>query len=398
MLLDILQVASWFVVGFFIFLVAATMGFDFGIGILSKFVGKNDYEKRAIINTISPTWDGSQVWFISAGGAIFAIWPQVYASSFSGLYIAILLVLWGLFLRPPAFEYRKKIDSAKWRNTWDWTLLLGSSIPMIVMGVAVGNLFLGFPLSYDDTARLTYGAVTNGHYQSMWITLINLLTPFALLFGVFALVLSLMHGAAYAKLRTAGVLRDRFRSITTVAASVYIVLFLIAAVWLMFIPGFQYAANANLVNMSDALYHPFSSAIISREHTWYYNFYQIQTVWMWIAPILAVVGAILVIKFNKQDRDGYAFSASMASIFGAVMTFGFALFPFIMPSTNDSGEFSLTVWNASSSQTSLIGLLCAEAIIVPIVFGYTYFVYKKMWANGRRITVEEVKANSNDMY
>lgn len=109
MFLDILQILSWLVVGILIFLVAGTVGFDFGVGILAKFVGKNDYEKRAIINTIAPTWDGSQVWFIAAGGAIFAIWPQVYATSFSGLYIAILVVLWGLFLRPPALEYRKRL-------------------------------------------------------------------------------------------------------------------------------------------------------------------------------------------------------------------------------------------------------------------------------------------------
>ncbi|MCL4110904.1 UNVERIFIED_CONTAM: hypothetical protein GTU68_030096 [Idotea baltica] len=386
MFLDILQILSWLVVGVLIFLVAGTVGFDFGVGILAKFVGKNDYEKRAIINTIAPTWDGSQVWFIAAGGAIFAIWPQVYATSFSGLYIAILVVLWGLFLRPPALEYRKKIDSPKWRNFWDWMLVLGSIIPMVVMGVAVGNLFLGFPISYDDTSRLIYG-----------VTLIYLLTPFALLFGVFALVMALMHGSAYAKLRTKGVLRDRFRSITTVMTSVYILLFIIAGIWIAFIPGYQYTPSADLVNMSDTLHHPFTSGAVSMDYSWYYNFCHAH-IWMWFAPILTVVCAGLVIKFNKQDKDGLAFLSSMVSILCAVLTVGFALFPFIMVSTVGDHLFSLTVYNSSSSQTSLVGILCAAVIILPIIFSYTFFVYKKMWANGRRISAEEVKDNSHDMY
>jgi cytochrome d ubiquinol oxidase subunit II len=266
------------------------------------------------------------------------------------------------------------------------------------MGVAIGNLFLGFPISYDDTMRLTYGTVSNGDYQSMWVTLIHLLTPFALLFGVFALVMALMQGSAYAKLRTSGVVRDRLKAISTITAVVYIVLFVLAGIWLLFIPGFQYTPSANLVHMSDTLNHPFTSAVVSRDHSWFFNFTQLSTIWMWIAPILAVGGAILVIKLNKQDRDGCAVIASTASIFGAVLTFGFALFPFVMPSTVGTGEFSLTVWNASSSQTSLTGILIAAVIILPIIFTYTLFVYKKMWANGRRISADDVKAHSHDMY
>ncbi|MFC4892886.1 cytochrome d ubiquinol oxidase subunit II [Pseudofrancisella aestuarii] len=397
MLFSTLQVISWLVVGVLIFLVAATVGSDFGVGILSKFVGKTDSEKRAVINVAAPTWDGSQVWFITAGGAIFAIWPQVYATSFSGLYIAILVVLWGLFLRPPAFEYRKKVDNQKWRNFWDWMLLLGSVIPMVVMGVAVGNLYLGFPIAYDDTARLIYGDIVNGHYQSMWITLFSLLTPFALLFGVFALNMALMHGSTYCKLRTAGVLRDRFRAITNVTTIIYIVLFIVAAIWLIFIPGYQYTPNADLVHQSDALYQPFSSAVITRDHSWYYNFCQAH-IWMWFAPIMAVVGALFIIKFNKQDKDWSAFLASLVSILGAVLTVGFALFPFVMASSSGDYQYSLTVWNASSSQTSLIGILVAAVVVLPIIFSYTFFVYKKMWANGRRISAEEVEQHSHDMY
>ncbi|ASG68711.1 cytochrome d ubiquinol oxidase subunit II [Francisella halioticida] len=397
MLLDVLQIISWLVVGVLIFLVAATVGFDFGIGILAKFVGKDNYEKRAIINTVGPTWDGSQVWFITAGGALFAIWPQVYATSFSGLYIAILVVLWGLFLRPPAFEYRKKIDSDKWRNFWDWMLVLGSIIPIVVMGVAVGNLYLGFPISYDDTARLIYGTVTNGQYQSMWVTLLNLLTPFALLFGVFALNMALMHGSTYGKLRTDGVLRDRFKKISNITTVIYIVLFIVAAVWISFIPGYQYVTDPAFAHASSALHHAFTAGKITTGYSWFYNFNHAH-VWMWFAPVLAVAAAILVIVFNNKDKDGSAFLASLTSLFGSVLTIGFALFPFIMVSNVGDYKYSLTIFNASSSQTSLIGILCAVAIILPIVFSYTFFVYKKMWANGRRTSAAEIKANSHEMY
>ncbi|MFZ9035312.1 MAG: cytochrome d ubiquinol oxidase subunit II [Francisellaceae bacterium] len=395
MLFTTLQILGWLIVGALIFLVAATIGFDFGAGILSKFVGKTDYEKRAVINAVAPTWDGNQVWFITAGGALFAIWPQVYASSFSGLYIAILLVLWGLFLRPVAFEYRKKIDSQTWRTTWDWMLLLGSAIPIIVMGVAIGNLYLGLPIAYDDTARLIYGEITNGQYQSMWYTLVMLLTPFAILFGIFALVMVLMHGSAYCAMRTDGVLRQRFKKILKTCASLYILLFIVAAIWLLFKQGYQWTPTDKLTHYSDAMLHPWTSAIVSRDNSWYANF--ALHPWMIIAPLLALIAALLVLRFNAKNRDVAAFFASMASILGAVFTVGFTLFPFIMPSSTN-GQFSLTIYNASSSQLSLIGIEIAAVILLPIIFTYTLFVYRKMWAKGRRISAEEVQQHSHEMY
>jgi cytochrome bd ubiquinol oxidase subunit II len=396
MLLEVLQILGWLAVGALIFLVAATMGSDFGAGILAKFVGKTDYEKRAIINVVAPTWDGSQVWFIIAGGAIFAIWPQVYATSFSGLYIAILLVLWGLFLRPPAFEYRKKVDSDKWRNFWDWMLVLGSVIPIVVMGVGIGNLYLGFPLHYDDTARLVYGQIVNGDYQSMWYTLIMLLTPFALLFGIFALNMALFQGSVYCKLRTEGVLRQRFKEVVNATAVLFIALFIIAGVWLCFKAGYQWNPPADMTYYSQALTNPFASGEVVRAQTWYANYFN--HFWMWIAPLLALVGAFGVIRYNNKDQDWRALICSTLAILGAIFTVGFALFPFVMPSSVESFQYSLTIFNSSSSQLSLTGILIAALIILPIIFSYTFFVYKKMWANGRRTSAEEVKQHSHEFY
>ncbi|XSZ47091.1 cytochrome d ubiquinol oxidase subunit II [Francisella noatunensis] len=310
-----------------ILLVAATVGFDFGVGIIAKFVGKDDYEKRTIINTVGPTWDGSQVWFITAGGAIFAIWPQVYATSFSGLYIAILLVLWGLFLRP-ACLVQKEDRQSYMEKLLGLDAFIRKCYPYSCYGCSfVVTYTYGFPISYDDTADLIYGTVTDGQYQSMWVSLIHLLTPFALLFGIFALNMSLMHGSAYAKLRTDGILRDRFRKITNVTATIYLVLFVVAAIWIALIPGYQYSTGASCTYASEALQHPFSAGVITSDHSWYYNFTQAKTIWMWFAPILAFVGALLVIKFNNKDKDGAAFIASMASLLGAVLTDWLCIIP-----------------------------------------------------------------------
>ena len=150
--------------------------------------------------------------------------------------------------------------------------------------------------------------------------------------------------------------------------------------------------------MSDALHHPFNSSVVSNHHSWYYNFMQLQTIWMWFAPILALVAALFIIKFNNRNKDGLAFISSIVSLLGATLTVGFALFPFIMVSNIGDYSYSLTVFNASSSQTSLIGILCTAVIILPIIFTYTFFVYKKMWTNGRRICADEVKKNSLEMY
>jgi cytochrome d ubiquinol oxidase subunit II len=213
-LFSTLQLLSWLAVGVIMFLLVATMGFDMGAGMLARFVGKTDEERRAIINIVAPTWDGNQVWFITLGGAIFAIWPRVYAASFSGLYIGILLVLWGLFCRPVAFEYRSKIQTAKWRGFWDWMLVIGSLVPMLVIGVAIGNIFLGFPISFDpENLRFFYGAQGINGSESAFYALILLLRPFALLIGIFTVVMSLMHGAAYCAMRTKGILQQRFEKL-----------------------------------------------------------------------------------------------------------------------------------------------------------------------------------------
>ena len=396
-LYSVMQLLSWVAVGAIMYLVAATMGFDFGAGMLARFVGKTDNERRAIINVVSPTWDGNQVWLITAGAGLFAIWPRAYAASFSGLYLGILLVLWGLFLRPVAFEFRSKIETEKWRGFWDWMLCLGSFIPILIIGVAVGNLFLGLPFQFDpESLRFFYGAQgVNGPEPALW-SLILLLMPFALLVGVFSVVMSLMHGASYCAMRTDGVLHERFKKITKVCAVLFIVLFAVAGIWLCFIPGFHWAPSAAISSFSDSVNHPLNGAVVTTATGGWLSNYALYP-WMVIAPVLGFVGAFMVIILGGKDKTVGAFCGSLIASFGAVFTMGFSLFPFLMPSTL-SPDQSLTLWNASSSLTSLIGILIVALVMLPIIFAYTTFVYKKMWGRDARMNAEEVESRKYELY
>ena len=153
---ELLKIIWWVLVGVLLIGFALTDGFDMGSMAIMPFVGKTDNERRAAINTIAPHWDGNQVWFITAGGALFAAWPMVYAVAFSGMYWALLLVLFALFLRPVGFDYRSKLENTKWRTSWDWGLCVGGAVPALVFGVAFGNLFQGVPFHFDDTLRSEY--------------------------------------------------------------------------------------------------------------------------------------------------------------------------------------------------------------------------------------------------
>ena len=166
---EVLKLVWWVLIGVLLIGFALTDGFDMGAMALMPFVGQTDNERRVAINTIAPHWDGNQVWFITAGGALFAAWPMVYAVAFSGLYWAMLLVLFALFCRPVGFDYRSKVEDPRWRNAWDWALFVGGAMPALVFGVAFGNLFLGLPFQLDELMRSTY----HGSFFA-------LLNPFAL--------------------------------------------------------------------------------------------------------------------------------------------------------------------------------------------------------------------------
>lgn len=207
-----LKLIWWVLVGVLLIGFALTDGFDLGAAALMPFVGKTDSERRVVINTIAPHWDGNQVWLITAGGALFAAWPLVYAASFSGFYWAMLLVLFALFVRPVGFDYRSKLADPRWRQAWDWGLFVGGLVPALVFGVAFGNLLLGVPFELDSTLRSSY-------HGNFW----QLLSPFGLLAGLVSLSMLLLHGGTWLMMRTDGDVARRSRR----AAQVFALLFLL---------------------------------------------------------------------------------------------------------------------------------------------------------------------------
>ena len=377
---ELLKIIWWVLVGVLLIGFALTDGFDMVSMAIMPFVGKTDDERRAAINTIAPHWDGNQVWFITAGGALFAAWPMVYATAFSGMYWALLLVLFALFLRPVGFDYRSKLENTQWRNSWDWGLCIGGAVPALVFGVAFGNMFLGVPFTLDDTVRSTY--------EGSFFALLN---PFAVICGLVSLTMLCAHGGSWLMLRTDGALRERSAKATQIMSIVYLLCFLAVGAWLYFghIEGYTIATPFNTNGVANPLA---KHVITNANHGWMNNYttYPITK----IAPIAGILGAIIAIASSTKVKAGLSFLGTSLMIIGAILTAGFALFPFLMPSSINPVA-SLTMWDAVSSHKTLTVMTVAACIFVPLILCYTSWCYYKMWGV---ITSKHVQDNSHSLY
>jgi cytochrome d ubiquinol oxidase subunit II len=375
---ETLKLIWWLFVGVLLIGFAITDGFDMGAGALLPFLGKNDEERRVIINSIGPHWDGNQVWFITAGGAIFAAWPAVYAAAFSGLYVALLLVLFALFFRPVGFDYRSKLPNKNWRSWWDWGLFAGGAIPATVFGVAFGNLLLGLPFHYDQNLLPYYDGGFFG-----------LLNPFSLLAGVVSLSMLVMHGAMYLMLRTEGVIYERARGAAQLFGVALIVTFALAGIWLVLgIDGYR------IVSMpaTGALPNPLAKEVVQEAGAWLANYAAYP--WMLAAPALGLGGAALAVLTARGNRPGWGFLFSSLALAGVILTAGFSMFPFVMPSSVDPNH-SLTLWDAPSSHLTLTVMFWATIIFLPIVLAYTVWCYRQLWG---KFTVQFVRDNDHAAY
>lgn len=355
---ETLRLIWWALLGVLLCGFAIMDGFDLGVAMLYRWLGKNDAERRVLLETIEPVWDGNQVWFILGGGAVFAAWPTLYATSFSGFYLAMLLVLLALILRPVSFVFRNKLMNAGWRNTWDWTLFVSGLVPSLVFGVAFGNVMLGVPFHFDESLRMTY---EGGFFA--------LLNPFALVCGLVSITMLVMHGATYASLKTEAPLSERSAVTARIAALSYIALFSVAGIWLA-----NQVGGYRITSLIDpnAPSNPLNKTVIAASTAWLDNYRQHQ--WMLTAPVLAYLGAILVWSTVKR-RPGMAFVGSALAAAGTICTAGFSVFPFLLPSSSHP-DSSLTVWDASSSQGTLLNMMIAALIFVPIVLIYTAWVFR----------------------
>ena len=372
-----LKLIWWLLVGVLLIGFAIMDGHDMGVGTLLPFVGKNDVERRVIINTVGPHWDGNQVWFVTGGGAIFAAWPLVYATAFSGFYWAMLAVLWALFFRPVGFDYRSKIDNPSWRSTWDWGLFVGGAVPPLIFGVAFGNLLQGVPFHFDNNLMSYYTG-------SFW----GLLNPFALLCGVVSTAMITFHGAIYLMHRTEGDIYRRSRVAVMLFGALLLIGFSVAGVWLQWIPG--YAINS--VIDPAALPDPLAKQVVREAGAWMHN-YQTQPATLAV-PILAYLGIIAALLLAAKGRTLAAFVASSIGIAGVIGTAGVSMFPFILPSSTTPNA-SLTVWDSVSSHLTLTIMFFATLIFMPIIIAYTSWAYKVM---SGKVTAAYVRENSHSAY
>ena len=371
---ETLRLIWWLILGALLIGFALMDGFDLGVGATFRFIGRTDEERRALLESIEPVWDGNQVWFIVAGGAVFAAWPLLYAASFSGLYLAMFVLLVALILRPVGFIFRNKIPDPRWRNAWDWALTIGGAVPALLFGVAFGNLFLGLPLEFDALER----PVFTGSF-------FGLLHPFALLAGLVSLAMLIMHGSAYAALKVGEPMSRRAGALGGWAALVFIAAFTLAGVWVASAIG-----GHRITSVVDALgpSNPLAKQVAVAPGAWLGNFHAHRV--LWLVPAAALIGAVLAATLLRSARAGLALLASGAAVAGTILTAGIALFPFLMPSSTHPDQ-GLTVWDASSSARTLGIMLIAVLVFLPIVLAYTAWVFHVLRG---RITLESVRQHT----
>lgn len=373
-----LRVIWWLLLGVLLTGFAITDGFDLGIGIMLHRVARTDTERRVVLNSIGPVWEGNQIWLVLGAGAIFAAWPDIYAVSFSGFYFAMLLVLLALILRPVGFKYRGKINHPTWRAVWDACLFIAGFVPTLIFGVAVGNVLQGVPFHYDNALLPIYTG-------SFW----GLLNPFALLAGALSVSMLCMHGCIYLTLKTEGPIRVRASRYSKTAAFLTVIFFALAGIWVdTSLSGFVFTSVPNMGGVSN----PLHKTVALQPGAWMTN-YSIHP-WTLLAPILGLGGAMLAMQLARIKYYVTAWIASALSIAGIIATVGVSMFPFILPSSSHP-DMSLTIWDASSSQLTLFIMLVAALIFVPIILLYTGWVYRVMRGP---VTEKDIHKNSSHYY
>jgi cytochrome d ubiquinol oxidase subunit II len=371
---ETLRLLWWGLLGVLLIGFAVMGGRDLGVGALLPFVARTDEERRVLLNLMGPTWEGNQVWLILGGGAIFAAFPPLYAVSFSGFYLAMLVILLALILRPVGFKFRGKVSDPRWRATWDWALFIGGFVPALIMGVAVGNVFLGAPFHFNDSMRIFY---TGNFFQ--------LLMPFALLAGLVSLTMIVTQGATVIAGRTVGPMSERARLFGTVSGVVAIVLFGLGGLWLTVIDGHVVTSAID----PNAPINPLSKTVSLVQGGWLSNYSTYS--WMIIAPVLGFAGMLVAVLGLRMRKKLLALLGSSTGIFGIVSTAGVSLFPFLLPSST-MPRAGLTLWDASSSHLTLFIMLLMAVFFMPIIIAYTSWVFRVMRGP---VTADNIDKNPN---
>jgi len=368
---DILRFIWWALLGVLLIGFAILDGYDLGTAMLLPFVARTDAERRQARETIEPHWEGHQVWLILGGGAAFAAWPLLYAVSFSGFYVAMLLVLVTLILRPVGFTFRDKLEGSGWREFWDWALAIAGFVPSLVFGIAFGNLLRGVPFGFDAEMRLSYTG-----------SFLGLLNPFSLLAGLVSVAMLVTHGGAWLALKADGMVAERASEVSRRAGIGTAVLFILAGIWIAFgIDGYVIGGTISHTGPSN----PLAKMVVRESGAWMRN-YGIHASLI-AAPALGITGPLLAAVLSRPRGSLGALIASGLGVAGIVATAGASLFPFLMPSSTHP-EASLTVWDASSSARTLFIMLVAVIVFLPVVLIYTGIVLRVMRGRVHLVDVE----------
>jgi cytochrome d ubiquinol oxidase subunit II len=356
----VLQGIWWLLLGVLLIGLATMVGMDMGVGTILRYVGRSDAERRVALNIVGPHWDGNQVWFILGGGAVFAAFPLIYATAFSGFYVVMLLLLWSMIMRPLGFEYRSKLASTGWRNLWDWALFISGFVPMVVFGAAFGNLFRGVPFQFEW--NLT------SHYTGSFLALLN---PFAILCGLLSLSLSVYMGSVTVMNGTEAAMYERARHLARLSAVTAIVLFAIGGVWVHGMSGYAivHGPGAGVAQT------PLQQSVTRTDGAWFANFDAHPL--LWTVPLLGFAGMLLGLLAAGARRSHLAWWLGALAWLGVIGTAGTALFPFLLPSSSTPDQ-SLTIWNASSSRLTLAWMLGFALVFVPLILWYTSWAFYVM--------------------
>lgn len=375
---DTLRLIWWLLIVVLIAGFVVTDGFDLGALILLPWVGRTDEQRRVVLNAVGPTWEGNQTWLITAVGATFAAWPLVYAVSFSGMYGAMMLALFALFARPVGFDYRSKLVDRRWRAAWDWALFAGGLVPTLVLGLLLGNLFIGLPFRLDNEFRATY----SGGF-------IDLFHPFAVLVALAAVALCTMHGGAYVQARVEAAFARAISRWTLVATLMFAVLLGVCVFWLATtLPGWRFESPSPLQAPS------VGSTRLAQlvAGGWATNF--ARQPHLLALPLLAALGTVMTALLSYGARWTGAFFASALAVLATIGAAGVSLFPVMLASSIDPAS-SLTVWNASSSPKTLQIMLFVAALLVPLIVLYTGWVYRVLRGP---ITEQQIRSQGSKLY
>ncbi|MEZ8699184.1 cytochrome d ubiquinol oxidase subunit II [Vibrio lentus] len=372
-----LRLFTWAVIGVLLIGFIITDGFDMGVAALLPVLGKSEVDRRIMINSIAPHWDGNQVWLVTAGGAIFAIWPAIYAAAFSGFYLAMILVLATLWLRPLGMDYRAKIDNPQWKKACDIALIVSGFIPPVIFGVGFGNLMIGVPFEFNELLMMSYQG-------GFW----GLLTPFPLLCGLVSLAMVVTQGAAFLQMKTTGDLKQRAQRVIVCMALVTVGLFIVGGLYAYTLPGYLITSPV----VTDGVSNPLLKHVVKFDDLLLHN-YENYPILLAI-PALGIIGMLSCALMTRLNRAGLAFASSSLSIASIITTAGVALFPMIMPSSLMPSH-SLTLWDGTSSELTLSIISVVAVIVVPIILGYTIWCYYKMFG---RLDSQYIHDNSSSLY